>query len=160
MAFKNAEHSCHLPDGDILRSRMSIKNAEHSCPLLGGDIPHSGMSIKNAEHSCHLLGGGRRLGLTKGHDGTKYKIMPELSRFLGVIIYMYFNDHNPPHFHVVYGEYEASISITGLGVLEGEVPARVLGYVVEWASMHKQALMNNWNMLQSTGTYCKIPPLV
>ena len=86
--------------------------------------------------------------------------MPELSRFLGVIIYMYFNDHNPPHFHVVYGEYEASISITGLGVLEGEVPARVLGYVVEWASMHKQALMNNWNMLQSTGTYCKIPPLV
>jgi hypothetical protein len=73
---------------------------------------------------------------------------------------MYFNDHNPPHFHVEYGEYEASITIVELGVLEGDLPSRILGYVVEWASMHKQELMNNWNMIQAAGKYYKIPPLV
>jgi hypothetical protein len=50
---------------------------------------------------------------------------------------MYFNDHNPPHFHVEYGEYEASIAINTIGLLERDLPARILGYVVEWASMHK-----------------------
>jgi len=88
------------------------------------------------------------------------KNMPELSRFLGIVVYMYFNDHNPPHFHVEYDEYQASIAINGLGLLEGDLPARVLGYVIEWASMHKQELMNNWNTLQSAGKYFRIPPLV
>jgi hypothetical protein len=86
--------------------------------------------------------------------------MPELSRFLGIVILMYFNDHNPPHFHVEYSEYEASITIIELSILEGDLPSRILGYVVEWASMHKQELMNNWNMIQSAGKYLKIPPLV
>jgi hypothetical protein len=86
--------------------------------------------------------------------------MPELSRFLGIVVYMYFNDHNPPHFHVEYGEYEASITIIELMLLEGNLPSRILGYVVEWASMHKQELMNNWDMIQSVGKYNKIPPLV
>jgi hypothetical protein len=86
--------------------------------------------------------------------------MPELSRFLGIVIYMYFNDHNPPHFHVEYGEYEASIVINTLGLLEGDLPARILGYVVEWASMHKQELKDDWNMIQSVGKYFKIQPLV
>jgi len=73
---------------------------------------------------------------------------------------MYFNDHNPPHFHVEYGEYEASITINNLGMLEGDLPARIFGYVTEWASMHKQELMNDWNMIQTAGKYFKIPPLV
>jgi hypothetical protein len=86
--------------------------------------------------------------------------MPELSRFLGIVVYIYFNDHNPPHFHVEYGEYAASITIIELRLLEGDLPSRILGYVVEWASMHKQELMNNWDMIQSVGKYNKIPPLV
>jgi hypothetical protein len=86
--------------------------------------------------------------------------MPELSRFLGIVVYMYFNDHNPPHFHVEYGEYEASIAINGLGLLEGDLPSRILGYVIEWASMHKQELIDDWNMVQSVGQYFKIRPLV
>jgi hypothetical protein len=57
--------------------------------------------------------------------------MPELSRFLGIVVYMYFNDHNPPHFHVEYGEYEVSIAINNLEMLEGNLPARILGYVIE-----------------------------
>jgi hypothetical protein len=86
--------------------------------------------------------------------------MPELSRFLGIVVLMYFNDHNPPHFHVEYGEYAASITINDLASLEGSLPSRIRGYVIEWASMHQQELMYNWNMIQSTGKSFKIEPLV
>jgi len=86
--------------------------------------------------------------------------MPEISRFLGIIIYMYFNEHNPPHFHAVYNKYKASISIETLGTIEGRLPSKVLSLVVEWAQDHKTELLNNWNSLQSSGNYEKIEPLV
>lgn len=86
--------------------------------------------------------------------------MPELSRFLGIIIYMYFNEHNPPHFHAVYNENKAAISIETLGIIEGRLPSRVLSLVVEWAQDHKEELLSNWNSLKSTGNFEKIEPLV
>ena len=57
--------------------------------------------------------------------------MPEISRFLGIVIQMYFNEHNPPHFHVQYNEYRAALLIESLGVMEGKLPAKVLSLVVE-----------------------------
>jgi Domain of unknown function (DUF4160) len=51
--------------------------------------------------------------------------MPEISRFLGIVIYMYFNEHNPPHFHVEYGEFKASLFIDTLGMMQGKLPSRV-----------------------------------
>lgn len=86
--------------------------------------------------------------------------MPELSRFLGIVITMYFNEHNPPHFHVKYEEYRAMISISDLAQLKGELPPRVLSLVVEWACMHKSELLKNWEMVKSTGDYFKIEPLI
>ena len=86
--------------------------------------------------------------------------MPELSRFLGIVVYMLFNDHNPPHFHAEYGEYKAAITINDLALLKGNLPSRIHGYVIEWASMHKQELLENWNMGQAEGKYFKIDPLV
>jgi hypothetical protein len=86
--------------------------------------------------------------------------MPEISRFLGIVIYMYFNDHNPPHFHVKYNEYRAVISIEKLALHEGNLPPRVLGLVMEWAELHQKELMNNWHMIETTGNYASIPPLV
>ncbi|MDR2941726.1 MAG: DUF4160 domain-containing protein [Treponema sp.] len=86
--------------------------------------------------------------------------MPELSRFLGITIAMYFNDHNPPHFHVLYNEYDAEIEIKNLSVLDGELPPRVLGLVTEWAKLHKEELINDWNLLQAGEKYNKIQPLV
>jgi len=86
--------------------------------------------------------------------------MPELSRFLGISILMYFDDHNPPHFHVRYNDYRAIISIDELKVLEGHLPARILGLVIEWAVLHKDELMRNWNMVKDTGKYFRIDPLV
>jgi hypothetical protein len=86
--------------------------------------------------------------------------MPELSCFLGIVIMMYFNDHNPPHFHAKYNEYRASITISNLSVLEGSLPPRILGIVMEWAEIHKEELINNWELLKNTGSYNKIAPLV
>lgn len=86
--------------------------------------------------------------------------MPEISRFLGIIIYMHFNDHNPPHFHVKYESYRAIIEINDLGIIEGNLPPKVLALVVEWASIHKQELIKNWNNLIKNGTFKKIEPLV
>jgi len=73
---------------------------------------------------------------------------------------MYFNDHNPPHFHVLYNEYDAEIEIKNLTVLNGKLPARVLGIAMEWAELHKDELMDNWDLLQSGEKYKKIPPLI
>ena len=86
--------------------------------------------------------------------------MPELSRFLGIVIAMYFSDHNPPHFHVLYNEYDAEIEIKNLTVLNGKLPARVLGLAMEWAEIHKEELMDNWNLLQAGQKYNKIQPLI
>ena len=86
--------------------------------------------------------------------------MPEISRFLGIVIYMYFNEHNPPHFHAEYNEHKASIAIKTLSLIEGKLPPKVMGLVVEWAQKNQQALLDNWNTIKRTGEYCKIIPLV
>ena len=73
---------------------------------------------------------------------------------------MYFNEHNPPHFHVEYNEHKVSIRIDNLGILDGKVPSKVMGLVVEWAEDHQDELMKNWESLKTTGEYFKISPLV
>lgn len=59
--------------------------------------------------------------------------MPEISRFLGIIIKMYFQDHNPPHFHVTYEKYEARININDFSIIDGNLPPRIHSYIIEWA---------------------------
>jgi len=86
--------------------------------------------------------------------------MPEISRFLGIVIYMYFNEHNPPHFHAEYNEFRASISINNLGLIEGKLPSKVMSLMVEWAQDHQEELQENWNSIKETGNYHKIDPLV
>lgn len=88
--------------------------------------------------------------------------MPELSRFLGIVIKMFYSDHNPPHFHAVYGEFAASFSIETLEVLEGELPPRVKGLVVEWATLHQAELMVNWSLVtqKDNQSFKRIKPLV
>ena len=85
--------------------------------------------------------------------------MPEISRFLGIVIYLYFNDHPPPHFHVKYNEYRAKIAIDNLSLLESSLPSRVLGLVIEWAEIHKTELLTNWESLSKNGTFNRIAPL-
>ncbi len=71
--------------------------------------------------------------------------MPEISRFFGIVIKMFFDDHNPPHFHAEYGGELASIDIRTLAVFSGRLPPRVTGLVIEWATLHQKELLDNWH---------------
>ena len=93
----------------------------------------------------------------KGRDAEKgTRNMPEICRFLGIIITMYFDEHNPPHFHVRYNEYRASMEIATLNLIAGTVPARVRGLVEEWAELHREELLVMWE----SKDFHKLAPLV
>ena len=83
--------------------------------------------------------------------------MPELSRFYGVIIKMYFkqSEHNPPHIHALYGEYMGAIDIQTGNMLEGDLPTRALRLVQEWIELHRSDLLEIWKSQQ----FLSIPPL-
>jgi hypothetical protein len=86
--------------------------------------------------------------------------MSEISRFFGIIISMFFDDHNPPHFHSKYNEFKAVIAIEDLRILEGHLPPRVLGLVIEWAIKHQDELINDWNLIKDARYPEKIEPLI
>lgn len=85
--------------------------------------------------------------------------MPVISSFYGIIIYLYFEDHNPPHFHAKYNEYEALISIETLGIIKGDLPGKALALVVEWALLHREELIQGWDLTKQNKTPNKIEPL-
>lgn len=80
---------------------------------------------------------GRRLTVVAGTEAVAD--MPEISRFLGIVVGMFFNEHGPPHFHAVYGEHKITVEIES-GRVRGEFPARALRLVLEWAGLHKQEI--------------------
>ncbi|MCL4482237.1 MAG: DUF4160 domain-containing protein [Bacteroidetes bacterium] len=84
--------------------------------------------------------------------------MPELCRFLGIVIFMNFNEHNPPHFHAKYGDFEIVVEINS-GVIEGKFPKRALNLVMEWYEIHQEELLQDWELIRTTGEYNKIQPL-
>lgn len=85
--------------------------------------------------------------------------MPQISKFFGIIISMFYDEHNPPHFHATYGEYNAEIGIKEINVLIGKLPPRVLGLVIEWALIHQTELMENWKRIENGQEIIKISPL-
>ncbi|NIL99281.1 MAG: DUF4160 domain-containing protein [Planctomycetales bacterium] len=85
--------------------------------------------------------------------------MPEISRFFGISIRMYFDDHHPPHFHAIYAGDEVEIGIDPLTVMSGRFARRPLGMVLEWAAMHRQELLDNWHRLDRDEPPQPIAPL-
>jgi hypothetical protein len=85
--------------------------------------------------------------------------MPEICRFFGIVIKMFFDDHNPPHFHAEYGGDVALIEIRNLSVFSGRLPPRVMGLVIEWATIHQQELFVDWERAQAQKGLLKIAPL-
>jgi hypothetical protein len=85
--------------------------------------------------------------------------MPEISRFLGIVIAMFYDDHNPPHFHARYGSNKVEIDIRTLAVLAGHFPPKALGLVMEWASLHQHELMHDWELARQQAELKKIAPL-
>lgn len=85
--------------------------------------------------------------------------MPEISLFLGIRITMNWNDHNPPHFHVEYGDYKALVAIKEGFVFRGFLPNRQLRFVLAWCEMHRDELLENWERARQGLEMLPIPPL-
>lgn len=85
--------------------------------------------------------------------------MPRLAEFYGIVIYMYWKDHAPPHFHAIYGGDEAQIRIEDVGVMEGSLPATANRLVREWAEAHRDELMANWERARRPEALQPIEPL-
>ena len=85
--------------------------------------------------------------------------MPEICRFYGIVIAIFSEEHNPPHFHARYGGDKVAIDIRTLAVLEGELPRRALRMVVEWAGQHQAELLEDWELVRAGHQPNKIEPL-
>ena len=85
--------------------------------------------------------------------------MPLISEFFGISIYMYYEEHNPPHFHAVYNEYKALIDIQNGCVFKGNLPTKQVKLVLAWCEIHKNELMGNWAISKESGELIVIDPL-
>lgn len=84
--------------------------------------------------------------------------MPELSRFLGMVIAMYYRDHGPPHFRAIYGDFEATVEIE-TGNVNGHFPKRALVHVQEWRELHRRELLDAWADARASRPLKRIDPL-
>lgn len=84
--------------------------------------------------------------------------MPVISRFLGIAIAILYRDHNPPHFHAIYGEYEITVAIED-GTVTGRLPRRAQALVLEWLALHRDELRDNWARARAGEPLVPIPPL-
>jgi hypothetical protein len=84
--------------------------------------------------------------------------MPIISRFLDIIITMYWEDHAPPHFHTKYSGYEITVDIKS-GIVEGKFPKRALKHVLEWSELHQEELLQDWELCQQNQMPAPIEPL-
>lgn len=85
--------------------------------------------------------------------------MPIISRFFGIVIRMFFSEHAPPHFHAEYAEHRATIDIRTLEVMDGKLPRRALELVLDWAELHQDELLNDWDLCQRQQQPADIDPL-
>jgi hypothetical protein len=93
----------------------------------------------------HLPRSPARLNAELGYSSeSTIGSMPEVSRFFGISIRLYYNVRDPPHFHAIYGECEALLEIDTLSVLRGQLPRRALALVLEWAALHRSELRMDW----------------
>ena len=85
--------------------------------------------------------------------------MPRISEFYGIVIAMFYNDHEPAHFHAVYGDHGAVIGMEPIVVMRGSLPRRAMGLVFEWAAMHQAELAENWRRAREHKPLERIAPL-
>jgi hypothetical protein len=85
--------------------------------------------------------------------------MPTLSVFYGIVVQMFWRDHNPPHFHALYGEHEAIVDLRDLRTIRGSLPGRAMALVLEWAAEHREELMEDWKLCSQLKPPKPIEPL-
>ncbi len=86
--------------------------------------------------------------------------MPRISEFYGIIIAMFYNDHNPPHFHATYQGDQITIAIRNFQIIKGSLPSKALSLIIEWASNHQEELLENWVLSKEHRPLKKIDPLL
>lgn len=85
--------------------------------------------------------------------------MPEICRFWGMIIFMFYNEHNPPHFHAYYGQYKVVIDIATATALQGKFPRKQLKFLQDWCTLHREELLEDWRLAQQQKPLNTIAPL-
>ena len=85
--------------------------------------------------------------------------MPRISQFYGIAVYLFYRDHAPPHFHAIYGEFEAEIEIATATVVDGKLPRKATALVAEWADLHRTELQRNWDLARAGQPLEPIEPL-
>jgi hypothetical protein len=85
--------------------------------------------------------------------------VPEISRFFGIVIRMFFDDHPPPHLHAQYGERCALVALQPIAVIESDLPPRALSMVLEWTALHQSELLENWERLHTARSPVRVAPL-
>jgi len=110
------------------------------------------------------LGGRGSEALHSGERWTKrvlarFDPVPEISRFFGIVVRMYYDDHSPPHFHATYGSFKVVVGLSDLAILKGGLPPRALGLLMEWAVQHRDELAENWRLAAAMKPLKSIAPL-
>ena len=85
--------------------------------------------------------------------------MPRISEFFGIVVSIFYKDHLPAHFHAIYGQYEATVGIDPIQILQGQLPRRVQSLVFEWAAIYQAELRHNWELARAQMPLQRIPPL-
>ena len=92
-------------------------------------------------------------------SGMECQRMPEISRFFGIVVTMYYTDHALPHFHAKYAGQRISLAIEDARILAGDLPGRALDLLLEWRELHRDELLDNWRLAQERKPLRKIDPL-
>jgi len=120
--------------------------------MLAKDVFQEGATERGMDHY-------RRPAESCGNRSKREIECRKFAGSLGSSIRMYFDEHVPPHFHAIYGEYEVQVGIDPIEVLAGKLPRRATSMVIEWAALYQWKLMSNWERLQHSQPIVKIAPL-
>lgn len=129
--------------GELLHSRRRLRLG-HLKKLLGLTPPQ-----KRCDRMTH----------SKCYNPGEGVLVPKISEFFGIAIYVYYREHQPPHFHALYDGQEAQVSIESLSVMAGTLPPRAMGLAVEWASQHREELKRVWEQAMRHEPLSPIEPL-
>jgi hypothetical protein len=171
---KSARLHVGTPKGSTVSAPVWVRTMAPATPVVAGTKYPKRWLYPGALKGTHAVSSGRRLPpnqkaslfvhpscQTLGGNKTCARYtsdMPEISRFLGIVIAMYYRDHAPPHFHAIYGDFEVTVEITSSQV-NGQFPKRALAHVLEWSTLHQQELLDVWALARASRALPKIDPL-
>lgn len=137
-------------------SRRSLTKWGGQVLPVSGKMVQKRHGVSPSTRSASLRFNGAACALSKKPPRSAQR--PRGSRFLGIVIGIFYNEHGVAHFHAVYGEHEISVEVES-GVIHGNFPPRALRHVLEWATLHKQELLNNWELARRGNPLNRIAPL-